>query len=62
MSGLATQGAALSPEQVAALAAVLGQAAEDDEGLPEADGMMKLMAQDCDRRLDVARAVHRREL
>ena len=62
VSGLATQGAALTPEQVAALAAVLGRAGEDDEGLPMADRMMKMMEQDCDRRLDVVRAVHRREL
>ena len=27
-----------------------------------ADRMMKMMEQDCDRRLDVARAVHRREM
>ena len=62
MTGMAAQGHALSPEQVATLAEVLGQAGEADEGLPMADDLMKLMAQDCDRRLDVARAVHRREL
>jgi len=62
VSGLATQGAALTPEQVAALAAVLGRAGENDEGLPMAAALMKRMEQECDRRLDVMRAIHRREL
>ena len=35
MTGMAAQGHALSPEQAAALAAVLGRAGEADEGLPK---------------------------
>ena len=35
MTGMAAQGHAFSPEQAAALAAVLGRAGEADEGLPK---------------------------
>eukprot|EP01043_Picozoa_sp_COSAG02_P035162 COSAG02_NODE_2501_length_8672_cov_7.293246_7_plen_247_part_00 len=62
VSGMATQGCALSPEQNAALMQVLGQAGETDEGLPAAAELMSRMEQECDRRLDVAHAIHRREL